>query len=64
MEHTIPRPEYPRPQFMRGGDSWMNLNGEWEFELDLSGSGEERHLESAKHLPSKITVTFGYRLQR
>ncbi len=27
----IPRPEYPRPQFVRGG--WENLNGEWEFSL-------------------------------
>ena len=28
----IPRPEYPRPQFVRGG--WENLNGEWEFSFD------------------------------
>ena len=27
-----PRAEYPRPQFVR--DSWMNLNGEWQFEFD------------------------------
>ena len=57
-EKTIPRPEYPRPQFMRGEDSWMNLNGEWEFELDLSDSGADRHLERAEHLSSKIVVPF------
>lgn len=28
----IPRPEYPRPQFVR--DNWINLNGEWEFSFD------------------------------
>ena len=30
---NIPRPEYPRPQFRRE-NSWMNLNGEWEFSFD------------------------------
>ena len=28
----IPRPEYPRPQFIR--EHWMNLNGPWEFSFD------------------------------
>ncbi len=55
---NVPRAEYPRPQFMRGEDSWMNLNGEWEFELDLSNSGADRHLERAEHLSSKIVVPF------
>lgn len=54
----VPRNEYPRPQFMRGEDSWLCLNGEWEFELDLSDSGEERHLENADKLGSKIAVPF------
>ncbi len=59
MENTsIPRSEYPRPQFMRGNDSWINLNGEWEFELDLSNSGKDRRLEKADHLSSKITVPY------
>ncbi len=56
--NNIPRNEYPRPQFMRGEDSWMNLNGKWEFELDLSDSGDDRHLERAEHLGSEITVPF------
>ena len=55
---NIPRNEYPRPQFMRSADTWKNLNGEWEFELDLSNSGAERHLERAEHLSSKINVPF------
>ena len=28
----IPRPEYPRPQFVR--ENWINLNGEWKFSFD------------------------------
>ncbi|MBQ7715106.1 MAG: beta-galactosidase [Clostridia bacterium] len=59
MENVnVPRNEYPRPQFMRGCDSWMNLNGKWEFELDLSASGSERHLDTAEHLSGEITVPF------
>ena len=37
MNQMIPRPEYPRPQFVREG--WMNLNGVWEFEMDMGNSG-------------------------
>lgn len=39
---NIPRPEYPNPIFER--ENWQNLNGEWEFEIDFSCSGEERGL--------------------
>ncbi len=35
--NNIPRPEYPRPQFVR--KEWINLNGQWSYELDLSESG-------------------------
>ena len=38
----IYRPEHPKPQFRR--ENWENLNGEWEFEQDLSNSGEARGL--------------------
>lgn len=30
----VPRPEYPRPQFVR--EQWLNLNGEWEFSFDTA----------------------------
>jgi hypothetical protein len=33
----IPRPEYPRPQFVRS--DWMNLNGTWTCEFDHARSG-------------------------
>lgn len=53
---NIPRPEHPNPQFERA--SWLNLNGEWAFEIDNGNSGQERHLQSAETLNSKITVPF------
>ena len=34
------RTEHPKPQFMR--ESWMNLNGEWQFETDNDNDGRER----------------------
>ncbi len=52
---AIPRPEYPRPQFAR--TDWLNLNGEWEFEIDQGDSGLDRGLLS-RTLNSKITVPF------
>ncbi|MEN6311567.1 MAG: hypothetical protein ABFD80_08550, partial [Acidobacteriota bacterium] len=36
---TPPRPEYPRPEMVRA--EWLNLNGQWDFALDPSASGEE-----------------------
>jgi hypothetical protein len=53
---TIPRPEYPRPQFVR--ESWINLNGIWHFEIDNGKSGVERGLIEALSLSGKITVPF------
>jgi len=34
---STPRPEYPRPQFQR--DSWLNLNGWWDFDQDPGDRG-------------------------
>ena len=34
---TVPRPEYPRPQFRR--QDWTNLNGEWRFAFDDGDAG-------------------------
>lgn len=57
MTHVIPRPEHPRPQFVR--DSWVNLNGAWEFAIDHGNSGEARgmHQEGAD-FPLSIQVPF------
>ncbi|MFM2223103.1 MAG: hypothetical protein RLZZ78_1360, partial [Armatimonadota bacterium] len=48
-----PRPEYPRPQFVR--TDWMNLNGQWQFEIDAGDSGLERGLKD-RDLTGEITV--------
>ena len=55
MEQKIPRPEYPRPQFVR--KDWMNLNGEWEFEQDPGVSGKERQIYE-RELKERILVPF------
>ena len=53
----IYRSEYPKPQFMR--ENWLNLNGEWQFEIDNSNSGEERKLfNEAQDFSLKINVPF------
>ena len=52
----LPRKEYPRPQFVRKG--WMNLNGEWQFEIDHGGSGRARGLVEKESFESKIIVPF------
>ncbi len=52
---ALPRPEHPRPQLMR--DRWLNLNGEWEFEIDQGDSGLERGL-LGRSLAGRIRVPF------
>lgn len=53
---SIPRPEYPRPQMVR--EKWINLNGEWEFEIDFGKTGRERGLPAEAHLKQRILVPF------
>ncbi len=36
-DFSIPRPEYPRPDFQR--DNWSNLNGTWDFAFDPDDQG-------------------------
>ncbi len=52
---SMPRPEYPRPQFVR--QDWLCLNGPWQFEIDQGDSGLERGL-LARALTGRITVPF------
>lgn len=54
--HILPRPEYPRPQFVR--NSWMNLNGVWQFEIDHGASGRERGMVEKTALQDCIVVPF------
>jgi beta-galactosidase/beta-glucuronidase len=52
---SVPRSEYPRPQFVR--PDWLCLNGEWQFEIDQGDSGLERGLLN-RALNSRIVVPF------
>ncbi|MBN2642498.1 MAG: hypothetical protein JXR78_12660 [Victivallales bacterium] len=52
---TVPRNEYPRPQFKR--DRWMCLNGEWQFEIDNGDSGLQRGFLE-QELKNRIMVPF------
>ena len=49
---SMPRPEYPRPQFERAG--WVNLNGEWTCSFDFGGSGMEREFYKSKGFDKKF----------
>ncbi len=53
---SIPRPEYPRPQFERS--DWINLNGTWTCVFDFGKSGMERGFASSKGFDSEILVPF------
>ncbi|MDQ1257595.1 MAG: hypothetical protein QG656_2201, partial [Candidatus Hydrogenedentes bacterium] len=55
-KQRVPRPEHPRPDFLRS--EWMNLNGPWQFEIDQSDSGEARGLHTGKKLSGMIVVPF------
>ena len=59
LNSNIPRPEHPRPDFMR--DTFYNLNGAWEFAFDDGNIG----LKQGWYKPSckfdkTITVPFCY----
>lgn len=52
----IPRPEHPDPQLKR--ESWVNLNGEWEFEIDFCQEGKDKQFWLRDKLNDKIIVPF------
>ncbi|MBN1936732.1 MAG: beta-glucuronidase [Anaerolineae bacterium] len=56
MLNSIPRPEHPRPQFVRG--AWLNLNGLWTCTFDFGKSGWQRGLAASKGFDDPITVPF------
>jgi len=53
---AVPRAEYPRPQFER--TDWINLNGEWDYTLDLASTGWDRGLCKGDFSDGKIMVPF------
>ena len=55
--NSIPRPEYPRPQFERA--DWVNLNGEWSYTLDPVAAGYEKGYPASEGFSEgKILVPF------
>ncbi|MDP9054014.1 MAG: glycoside hydrolase family 2 [Acidobacteriota bacterium] len=57
--NPIPRPEYPRPQFVRA--RWLNLNGEWEFRIDDRDEGlAARWFLNGEPFPQRILVPFSF----
>ena len=58
-QKTIPRPEYPRPDYQR--DCWLNLNGEWQFDFDDMDAGlRERWYRPERSFGLRILVPFAY----
>ncbi|MEU5928027.1 sugar-binding domain-containing protein [Streptomyces antimycoticus] len=55
VSNAVPRPEYPRPSFVR--ENWLNLNGAWQFTFDPGDSGLERGLVH-QELDGRILVPF------
>lgn len=53
---SIARPEYPRPQMVR--DKWINLNGKWQFEIDMGAEGFNRKFFERNSFESEIIVPF------
>ncbi|MCD9020606.1 glycoside hydrolase family 2 protein [Cohnella silvisoli] len=53
---SIPRPDYPRPQFVR--NDWINLNGEWEFEFDDQRQGDREKWYEGHEFSGNIIVPF------
>ena len=59
MNCSIPRPEHPRPDFMR--DTFYNLNGAWEFAFDDGNIGlKEGWYKPGCKFNKTITVPFCY----
>src|SRR5438552_3308008 len=58
VQASGPRPEYPRPQFVR--EDWLNLNGEWEFAFDDADQGLQHGWQDGRNFEGHITVPFAY----
>ncbi len=54
--NNVLRSEHPRPDRKR--NEWLNLNGEWDFEIDNSKSGIYKKFYERNSLNDKILVPF------
>ena len=56
---SVPRPEHPRPIFLRR--DWQTLNGRWEFEFDDEDKGlRERWFEGSRPFSKSIVVPYTF----
>ena len=56
---SVPRPEHPRPDFMRS--DWLTLNGRWEFEFDDQDAGlRERWFAGTRSFSKAIVVPYTF----
>ena len=53
---SLPRSEYPRPQFVRA--QWLNLNGTWQFDFDDADKGLADHWFDQHDFSQAIEVPF------
>ena len=56
MTDFIPRCEHPRPDQKR--ESWINLNGPWDFEIDNAKEGIYKGYPCRRNFGGKICVPF------
>ena len=56
MAESLPRPEYPRPQFER--TDWVNLNGTWSYSFDFGRTGAQKGWRDSHGFDGKIIVPF------
>jgi beta-galactosidase/beta-glucuronidase len=62
MSLSLPRPEYPRPDFER--QEWFNLNGEWDFEFDDANVGEKEQWYLKNGFSRKILVPYCFQSEQ
>ncbi|MGG3468219.1 sugar-binding domain-containing protein [Neobacillus pocheonensis] len=58
MPNSIPRPEYPRPDFAR--NEWINLNGQWNFDFDDNNIGLKEEWYVNHNYSYQITVPYAF----
>jgi hypothetical protein len=58
----IPRPEHPRPDFVR--NTFYNLNGTWQFAFDDDDRGLAERWQDGRQLPLSIVVPFCYQSEK
>ena len=58
--NTIPKPEFPRPEKQR--ENWLNLNGQWDFQLFAKGNeeAEKAFAKERSQYDRRIQVPFSW----